>query len=339
MTDKEHENRIDNDIAALLSDYSRLPEEAPGEYQEILQIAQSLALNDMSRQSHERAALRKRLLSRIPAQTQGEAWSPNQNKGNQTMHPKFRTLIFTVISTVTLILVLATTPTMQTFAQDLWQRVGPFIIVNKFAQTQEAVLTGATPTPIPGGGNISAQMPVPMATPLPVEGSGQEVLAPDASASPTPLPWTNEVEPIDNQIAEEKYGFQVLEPGYLPDAYSLIEHQVNRTQDDSLVSIYVYTTTSTAFDAPYLSIQQSTFEDKAPIEFMVGDANVSQVEVRGTTGTYIEDARLMTVRDEAGNNITLPVNYLMWEEGSNFFVIDTTQLAQNEMIRIAESLH
>lgn len=337
MTDKDFADRINHDIDALLDGRTRLPEEAAGEYQEILQIAQCLAQNDMSRQSRVRVSLRKRLLSRIPPQTQREAWSPKLNKGNQTMHPKMRSTIFAITATITLILVLATTPPVKTFAQDLWQRVGPLIIVNKFALTEEAVLTGATPTPIPGEGSIS--VPLPMATPRPGEGSGQEVLAPDSSASPTPLPWTNEVEPIDNQIAEEKYGFQVLEPGYLPAEYALVsEHQVNRTQDGNLVSIYVYTTTTTAFDAPYLSLQQSTFEDKAPIEFMVGDAKVTQVEVRGTTGTFIEDARLMTVSDDAGNNVTLPVNYLMWEEESNFFVIDATQLSQEEMLLIAESL-
>lgn len=335
MTDKDLVDRTNRAIDALLDGHSHFAGEGPGDYLEILQIAQYLAHNDMSPQSRVRGSLRKRLFSRLPNQTPQEAWSPDLYKGNHTMHLKIRPIVFALTALIVLALVFAATPAGQAFAQDLWQRVGPLIIVNTFAPTEAAIVTGATPTPIPGAGGIS----VPMPTPRPGEGTGQEVQAPDAAASPTPLPVTNGFEPIDNRIAYEKYGFRVLEPGYLPEEYELmIEHQVNRTQDGRLVSLYVYSTRSTAFDSPYLSIQQSTFEDKAPIEFMVGDAKVSHVEVRGNNGTFIEDARLMTVLDNAGKNVTLPVDYLMWEENNHFFVIDATQLSQEEMIRIAESL-
>lgn len=335
MNEKEIADRINRDIDALLEGRSLTNQGEPGEYSELMQVVRQMAHIDMSRQSRVRAALKRKLLSHLPDQNLRGTWSPQPDKGKNTMQSKTRAFVFALTALVVLILAAAATPPGRAFAQDIWQRVGPLVIVNKPVYVQETAQYGATPTPLPGAEGVL----VPMPTPHPGEGTGQEVLAPDANASPTPLPLTTNFEPLDNQMAFEKYGFQVLEPGYLPEQYALItEHQVNRTQDGNLVSIYVYSTASIAFDAPYLSIQQSTYEDKAPMEFMVGDAKVSQVTVRGVTAVFIEDAHLMTVRDEAGNNVTLPVDYLMWEEDGSFFVIDATQLSQEEMIQIAESL-
>lgn len=340
MTEKEIADRINRDIDALLDGHSPTGQGEPGEYGELMQVARQIAQTDMSRQSRVRASLKRSLLSRLPEPNLRGAWSPQSNKGKNTMHPKTRAFVFALTALVVLILAAAATPPGRAFAQDIWQRVGPLMIVNKPVHVQETAQYGVTPTPLPGAGGMPAPMePLTGPTPRPGEGTGQDVLAPNASASPTPLPLTNTFEPLSNQIALEKYGFQVLEPSYLPEQYELMtEHQVNRTQDGSLVSIYVYSTESTAFDGHYLSIQQSTYEDKAPIEFMVGDAEVSQVTVRGVTATFIEDANLMTVLDKAGKNVTLPVDYLMWEENGSFFVIDATQLSQEEMIQIAESL-
>lgn len=333
MDEKEIADRINQNIDALLDGRSLANQSEPGEYNEMMQVARRLARTDMSRQSRVRAALKRSLLSRLPEQNLRGAWSPLPDKEKNTMQPKTRAFVFALTALVVLILAAAATPPGRAFAQDIWQRVGPLIIVNKPVYVEETEQYGATPTPLPGTGGV------PLPTPRPGEGTGQDVLAPDAHASPTPLPLTNTFEPLSNENALEKYGFQVLEPGYLPEQYALMtEHQVNRTQDGSLVSIYVYSTDSAAFDGHYLSIQQSTFEDKAPIEFKVGDAKVSQVTLRGITATFIEDAQLMTVRDEAGNNVTLPVDYLMWEEAGSFFVIDATQLTREEMIHIAESL-
>lgn len=335
MNEKEIADRVNRDIDALLDGRSLANQAEPGEYSEVIQVARLLAQTDMSRQSRVRSSLKRSLISRLPEQNLRGAWSQQPEKGINTMQPKTRAFVFALTALVVLILAAAATPPGRAFAQDIWQRVGPLIIVNKPVHVQETAQYGATPTPLPGADGL----PVPMPTPRPDEGTGQDVLAPDTHATPTPMPSTNDFEPLSNEIALEKYGFQVLEPGYLPEQYAMMtEHQVNRTQDGSLVSIYVYSTENAVFDGHYLSIQQSTYEDKAPIEFMVGDATVSQVTVRGVTATFIEDAQLMTVRDAAGNNATLPVDYLMWEENGSLFVIDATQLTQEEMIQIAESL-
>ena len=338
MDEKGLADRLNRDIHTIIDGHALPEKETSGEYREMLELAQQLARNDMSAQSHVRSALKQRLLDRLRDQDLREAWATNSLKGNRTMRPKLRPIAFALTALIVFAIAIGFTPAGQAFAQNIWQQVGPLIIINKPVPTQAAATFGATPTPLPGAGTISEPLP-PLTgpTPGPGEGSGNDQPV-DPNATPTPLPVDNIHEPLSDQMALEQYGFQVLQPRYLPEDYLLSEHQVNRTQDGRIVSIFVYTTESTAFDGPYLSVQQSTYQEEAPIEFLVGDANVSQVTVRGTSATFIEDARLMTVRDEAGNNVTLPVDYLLWEEDGIFFLMDATQLTQEEMIRIAESL-
>jgi hypothetical protein len=46
----------------------------------------------------------------------------------------------------------------------------------------------------------------------------------------------------------------------------------------------------------------------------------------------------MTVLDENGNNVDIPLNCLMWEEGGHFFMMTASELTQAEMLKIAEGL-
>jgi hypothetical protein len=96
----------------------------------------------------------------------------------------------------------------------------------------------------------------------------------------------------------------------------------------------VYTTA----DDAYLGIAQSTFNTQEQLPFSVGDAKVTELTVRGQQAIFIEDAMLMTVQDENGQNINLPVDYLMWEKSDQFFIIDVTALTREEIVRIAKGL-
>jgi hypothetical protein len=96
----------------------------------------------------------------------------------------------------------------------------------------------------------------------------------------------------------------------------------------------VYTTA----DGAYLGILQSTFDQQEQLPFSVGDATVTELTVRGQQAIFIEDAMLMKVQDKNGQNVNLPVDYLMWEENGQFFSIDATGLTREEMLRIAGSL-
>lgn len=339
MDEKETSDCLNRDVHHILEGHSLSAQDEPGEYGELLNIAYRLAHNDMSHQSHVRSVLKQKLIGRLRDQDQREVWSPNPFKGNRTMQPKLRAIPFALAALTVLVIAIAVTPAGQVFAQNIWQKVGPLIIVNKVPPNQAPSAFDATATPLPGSGTVPQPLPALTGpTPRPGEGSGNEQAA-DPLASPTPMPASNIFEPLSDQMVWEKYGFQVLQPAYLPADYQNIsEHQVSRTENGRIVSRTVYDTASTAFDAPYLSIQQSTTQEETPVEFMVGDAQVSQVSVRGYTATYVEDANLMTVQDAAGNDVTIPVDYLMWEENGSFFLMDATQLSQEEMIRVAESL-
>jgi hypothetical protein len=77
-------------------------------------------------------------------------------------------------------------------------------------------------------------------------------------------------------------------------------------------------------------------------EFPISRATVSTVEVRQTTGSFVEGAPLYikapqgrATRDELEPD---PVNLLMWEENGQIIVVESNHLPLDELLRIADSV-
>lgn len=303
MNEKEQAKCLQSDLDRLLAQKTS-PANLPtgDEYQQLLDTARQIASNDMSGQSRIRQSLRQRLTRPNAAL---ERWSTQRLSGDHTM--KQTLPLRAALIALTLIVafgLVGAIPSVQAFAQSLLQQIGPVVITDNPTAAEQYAQVGE---------------------------------AADPSASPTPLPAVgNEVQTLSRTEAREQYGFDALEPGYLPQGYEPVdEPQLFRQPSGSMVSHRSYTSDGTDV---YLSIQQSTYREEDTQQFAVGDAKVSEVTVRGQKGTWIEQANVMTVGDGKGGNRILPVNYLMWEEDGSFFVIDSSSLGLDEILQIAESL-
>jgi hypothetical protein len=320
MNEKILAKQLEHDIDRLLDGHA-LPDHAElgHEYQQALETARLLARHDVSHESRIRKSLKRQLLNRI--HDRREEWSP-QEKGKNIMKP--HTKLFIRMGMIAAVFAaLIALPPVRAFAQDLLKQVGPLIIVSQTEVPWSPPPAGFNPTPVPGGSVID--------TPQPGQGSGQDT----PSNGPTPAPADPNVRSITPEEAFAQRGFKVLMPAYIPNGYTLgVAPNFVHIQAERIASSMVYTTTDNA----YLSIAQSTFNEQEKLPFSVGDARVSELTIREQKAIFIEDALLMTVQDANGQNIDLPVDYLMWEENGQFFIIDATRLSQQEMIRIAESL-
>lgn len=331
MNEKTLATQLEQDIERLLDGHS-LPSDSGNEYAQILETAHKLAHNDMSDQSRIRKSLKQELLTH--ASTRQEIWS-FRKRGTHTM--KFNTKLFVFVTTITtVILGVVTISPVRAFAQELLNKVGPLIIVSGSTVPTNEAPAGFNPTPVPNsGGQTQPLSELGGPTPKPGEGSGQDV----PSNAPTPVPANPNVQSMTAAEAFARLDFKVLVPAYLPDDYYFSnDPNFVYVQGERIAAHAVYTTDGDAYNTAYLSIQQSTFQVEDTHEFVVGDAMVTQLTVRGQDAIFVEDAMLMTVQDRNGDNVNLPVDYLMWEENGYFFVIDATQLDREQMIKVAESL-
>ena len=331
MNEKALAEQLEQDIEHLLNGHS-LPSDTSDEYGQVLDAAHMLIHNDMSEQSRIRKSLKQELLTR--ASTRRKAWF-SKERGTYAM--KLRTKLFVFATTIAaMILGVVAIPPARAFAQEILNRVGPLIIVSESGAPTNEAPADFNPTPVPNSGGQTQLIPeLNGPTPKPGEGSGQDV----PSNGPTPMAADPNVQNMTIADAFARLNFKVLVPAYLPDDYYFSnDPNLVHVQGDRIDAHAVYTTDGDSYTSAYLSIQQSTFQTEDAREFVVGDAEVTQLTVRGQAAIFVEDALLMTVQDRSGNNVNLPVDYLMWEENGYFFVIDATELSKEQMIRIAESL-
>jgi hypothetical protein len=317
MNEKQIADQLNQDVQRMLDGLPPRTAAEEGETGQILEMARMLASSDMSRQSRVRNSLRQTLLNRSASGQDRRVGSPFAEKGIHMMktNATLSKIAFTVLAAALLVFVAGSIAPVRAFTQQIWQQIGPVIITNQQPPNVPEPAGGPTPTRLPD-------------TPA------------AASASPTMVPEDSNVVFLTSEQAREQADFILLEPGLLPSGYWLAAPpQIAMHKGVRITASQVYTTDSTAFDGPYLSILQSTFQPEDTYEFQIGDANVSQVQVRGQAAVFVEDGLQMTVRAEDGSNTNLPVDTLLWEEDGLYFMINATRLSLDELIQIAESLH
>lgn len=170
-------------------------------------------------------------------------------------------------------------------------------------------------------------------------------LAEDQAAKPQPtLPAPgDEDRPESTSLLEDASrlaGFEVLEPGYLPEGY-----QVNTVWSIDRRDSGVYVVSSFRNEAAdqFLLLNQIQYTAGSNFEQTYGDNELlSDVTVGGTYGVWIT-GRLMT--DPTDRTVGLqsdPVlhstNWLVWQEGDITYTLFGNGLSQEEMIWVAESL-
>jgi hypothetical protein len=336
-----YENSLISEIDQILSgapQNGQIQPPALMQDQQVLEIARQLSATDLSSRSRVRRSLRAHLLQSADPRKE---WSPQNLQGVQRMKTRFAISILAVMAL--LIIAAAAVPPVRAFAQHLWETIGPITITNDPTTAQAALQAAGKPTPtalqitptaipgIHGAANEAAAQP----TPRPGEGSGQTG---ESSGGPTPLPQvTDQRQRLSRTEALRQYGFDALEPAYLPRGYVAVDQPtLVRHPTGKMFSAHVYTAAGQSNS--YLSIQQSTYTEADTTQFAVGDAQVSEVSLRGQKGTWIEQAKVLTVGDGKGNDHILPVNYLMWVENGSLFVIDSPELSQSELLKVAEGL-
>jgi hypothetical protein len=165
--------------------------------------------------------------------------------------------------------------------------------------------------------------------------------APTATTDPqaVPVPWSaNQSLTVDE--AAELVDFAVCQPGYIPEGFHFsirnvaLPDQANPVA--SVTTVYLRDSSSTQ---NFVIIQRSMQESLSG-EMPIGDAQVTDVTVRGISGLWIEDLRLSTFVTEDNRVDPQYADLLIWEKNGFDFLIQTTaDLPLETVLEIADSLH
>ncbi|MCD4753430.1 MAG: zf-HC2 domain-containing protein [Anaerolineaceae bacterium] len=165
---------------------------------------------------------------------------------------------------------------------------------------------------------------------------------PTSVGQPTSTPMSTPLRVLTIEEANEEAGFEILSPTYLPAGYQLIGRGAHHAE--AVVSVgTTYAMVGTTYDPTYgledgtptIRLIQNQYVSEFTGEFSVGDAPSTQVEVRGQTGLWIEQAEVGCCDED--RNVIL-ANLLIWEEGDFLVDLRSDDLPLEEMLRIAESL-
>lgn len=158
------------------------------------------------------------------------------------------------------------------------------------------------------------------------------VAAPSAVDAPQPVSLMQE--------AARLAGFEVRAPRYLPADY-VQEDGWSVAQRES--GVYVVSSYRQRENDRFLLLNQTRYTAGTTFEQVYADNEVvSDVTVAGQEAVWIS-GRLMTdpeitSSEFAGEPPLQPTNWLVWQKGETVYTLFGNGLAQDEMIRIAESL-
>lgn len=148
-----------------------------------------------------------------------------------------------------------------------------------------------------------------------------------AQATSTPLPPQPETgSPLETAIT--RAGILPYLPAELPTGYEM-EDIVAAEYIDDFGTLYGKGIFAkyTSKDGGMLEIQTSVFDGRE-IDMPVGGQRVTEVEVNGRPGVWIEDFP----------SINEPIDMLIWEEDDFYLSIQSTQLTLEEALKLAASL-
>jgi len=232
--------------------------------------------------------------------------------------PRYRTLIASLASVVSLVLVTLTIPPVRALAQDIIHQIGSFMISNAPSDAEQYVATLESGTPTP--------------TPDPNGGIPEDVIA----------------GLLTSGQASAKAGFPVYAAAYLPSGYQLYIRDVQTASQ----STTIHTAYRIELDPPLhngaqmagiISFEQSLVASGAPTwEKGIGDTPVVDVTVRGQPGVWLEQVPVYPFQNDQGEWDYARWNQLIWAEAGYTFMIQTNMpsdlLPLAELLKIAQVL-
>lgn len=198
----------------------------------------------------------------------------------------------------------ATTPSVKAGAQNLLRQVGQFLLVEDRQPVQ---------------GDYTYD---------------EEGARRDAQKPTMPAPAFETVSEMDINKASELAGFKGLESNRIAEGFTLTNRLVNALPDG--VGLYSeYKNES----GDLLTVTQAKYQSGAKgQEFWVGGTRVSDVDVRGHQGVWIEGISMGIPSSQFGQTEIVKLNALLWEEDGFTFLVTTDVLSMDAVIDAANGL-
>ena len=318
MNKQDQVNRFSGVLDQILDNERINTADFSGEELEMLDLAQILTLHEPHALSAVEKTLKQRLLTKVETKEEPKLFS----KPALSQQVSLRRLMPTLsASVVFFILAFLTVPPLRTFAEDIFHRIGNYILSNEpsDAEIYVATLQSGTPT-----------------------------ATADPSRVCTACPQTFVVGLLTIPQASEKADFPVYEAKFIPEGYQLSTRYVLNTGSATTVDAAY----RMQLDPPLqdgnqitgiLSIVQTLVHDNAqPWDVGVGDVPILEISVRGQPGVWLEQIPIIPVQNEQGEWTYERWNQLIWaEDGYNFLLqtnMPSDRMPMDEMLKIAESL-
>jgi hypothetical protein len=253
---------------------------------------------DLSERSQVRSSLRQQLVQSARARR-------TKPQGAKRMSSK-KWLFALALPAVMLAVVIfgAATPSVQAMAQGLLRQVGQFLLVED-------------------------KQPVPGEYFYDPEGARRDAMKPTMAP-----PAFKAVKELDLAKASERAKFKGLESNSIPEGFKLANRVVNALPDGvGLYSEYKNEAGS------LLTVTQAKYQAGANAqEFWVGGTHVSDINVRGQQGVWIEGISIGIPSSQVGQTDFVKQNALLWEENGFIFLVTTDTLDRDVLIAVAENL-
>jgi hypothetical protein len=253
---------------------------------------------DLSERSQVRSSLRQRLV--MSSRSRRTTY-----QGAKRMNTR-KWLFSLAIPAIMLAVVIlgATTPSVKARAQDLLRQVGQFLLVEDKQPAQGDYFYDEE------GARRDAQKPT------------------------MPAPAFESVTEMDLNKASELAGFKGLESSRIAEGFTLTNRIVNALPDG--VGLYSEYKNEAG---GLLTVTQARYQTGAKgQEFWVGGTRVSDVNVRGQQGVWIEGISMGIPSSQAGQTEIVKLNALLWEEDGFTFLATTDVLSMEAVIDAANGL-
>lgn len=299
------------------------------EYDDLIELVETLAVSDYSEISLIKNTLRGDLIRQIE---KGKFFTSSRlQEGIETSSEKSKRKIqlrfgYFFILLVAILLLVLTVPPIRSVAQEIVHFLENMIFVNEPTFSERFIEDWEQgppyPTLYPNLNCLDCEEPVPMSR-LTIDEASTDV------------------------------GFRVYVPTYMPSGYWLEARDVvpydQSTNVTEVVSIYAIQLAPEPFSLKrlgpfqpfgYIHIHQTHFsEDSQPFRFNIGETPIVEVTVRGLPGVWLEQLPSSPYELEPGEWESYRSNILIWEEGGFQFRINTNMpLPWETMIKVAESL-
>ncbi len=238
--------------------------------------------------------------------------APNGHK--RRSHAPLTVLLEAAAAAIIIIGVFLKVPGLRSFAPDIIREIGGIRISTEptEAERDAARFNSGTPTALP----------------------------PTLEPGVTPVRQAYSMRWLTVEQAEAEVGFHAYAPTYVPDGYVLSGRDTWMHDGQPIWGDHrlVVDTSYTGGGSSHFVIWQNRYREGYVADLPIGDSPVLDVTVRGYAGIWIEQAQRGIGKGAEEEWHTVGVNILLWEEDGFTFWMQSSTLALDEMLKIAESL-